>query len=101
MRVDFNVPHYDQGSIQNAYTGGGAAGVGQHFTEHAITPGQDCIVIDGNAYRITAVRVICDSQQVYEDGGPPPGDPDYVKDYEEPDVQVQLWLEPIGIEECP
>ena len=100
MRVDFDAPPYDQGSIQDAYSQGQGTAVGEHFAEIPLVEG-DCIVIDGDAYRITAVRVVCDEHVVYENGAPPPEDPDLVHDYGGPDVQVMLWLEPIPLEECP
>jgi hypothetical protein len=96
--IDLSSPPYDEPTVLNAYVTGDCEGVGGHFGAHAIGVG-DCIVVDGEAYRITAVKVKCEGSSVYSAGSPPTSTPDHAHVYGDPPVQVHLWLDPMPEEE--
>ena len=59
----------------------------------------DCIEVDGQAYRVTAVKVECEGSSVYSQGDPGTSNPDHTHVYGSSPNQVELWLEPMPQEE--
>ena len=91
-QVDLTAPPLDQANVMAIYDNEGCAGIGSLFGANPITVG-DCVEVDGKNYRITAVKVRCDANTVYEDGTPPGGaSPDHVHPYSSCGVLVRFWL---------